>query len=348
MVFIMTKIASLFIFFTLLSGFTLKNKKEEEPEYPKYVKEIAETFAQEIEKEFGLECMGNGGSMPYDVEKIEVIFCAHRRASLEEAREIEVKAVERLLQMINSHEKIRPYLREFPFNPSRVGILITFDNEYNQHYSDGTITFMTLGRGKIHYRCHDPIANDLINIVAEPYEEAKAIVQAKPLNRDLRYHKAHPYEAHMDQLFKTFAKEVKKRWGLTWWAEGGKMADGIEEIAVSLITLDRAPIEKARKLEIEITERLLEIINADTFLRPYLKESPFNPSRTKVAITFKKYDGEYYTDGSIANVRQADNKLYYSIMPPPKDNIVKAAPIPLSEEPYEEAKKVALEQNAKM
>lgn len=344
----MLKSIGYLIILFLFSGFTLYvEKPEEPPEYPKYAKEITRAFAKEMEKELGLQHCGDGGSMPYDVEKIYAIFSANRRANLEEAREIEVKAVERLLQLINSHEQIRPYLREFPFNFNRIGIRITFDNEYNQSYSDGTVAFMTLARGKICYCYHDPIADDLIDIVEESYEEAKAIVQNKPLNRDLRYHRPTPYEAYVDQLFKTFAKEVKKRWGLTCWAEGGKMANGIEEIAVSLITLGRAPIEKARKLEIEITERLLEIINSDTFLRPYLKEYPFNPNRAKVAITFKKYGGEYYTDGSIASVRQADNKLYYSIMPPPKENVFKAAPIPLSEEPYEEAKKLAKKPSVK-
>lgn len=343
----MLKSISYLIVLFLFSAFNLHVEKPEPLEYPKYVKEITRTFTKEMEERFGLQHCGDGGSMPMDVEEIEVHFSTNRRASLEEAREIEVKAVEKLLLIINEHKQIWPYLREHPFTPERVGVMISFNNDYNNRYCDGTIIYMSLIRGKIYYRAYDPIEGNLIELFNEPYEEAKTIVQNKPLNRDLRYHQPNPYEDYIDQLFKAFAKEVKKKWGLTLWAEGGKMANGIEEVAVSLITSDRASIEKARKLQVEITERLLEIINSDSFLRPYLKEHPFKPNRAKVAITFKKWNGSHYTDGSVAAVRQSDNMLYYFTMPPPEENRFKTRPVPLSEESYDEAKNFVLEQNAK-
>lgn len=336
--FIMKTIVSLLLFLILLTGFTLKNKEDKPAEYLIYVSEIVNSFAKEMKKEFDINCIGDGGSMPYDVEEIEVVFSTNHRASLEEARELEIKTTEKLLHAINNHEKIRPYLREFPFTRERVCVTIGFDDAYGIHYADGTVAYTFSSKGRIYYCNSDPIEKGLVDLFDEPFEEAQRIVQENPLNRDLRVHQSKGYESQVDQIFKAFTKELEKKWGLYCMASGGKMADGIDEFAINLITPGRAPIERARKLGVEVTDRLLEIINSDERIRPYLREYPFKADRVKVSITFKKHDRTYFMDGSVAIVQQADNKLYYFTMPPPENNRYKLKPVPLSEEPYERAK----------
>ena len=73
---------------------------------------MTSTFLKEMYKEYGLECGASGGRMPYDVEEISVSLVANHSATVEQARELEIKTTERFAQIINAHEKIRPFLRK--------------------------------------------------------------------------------------------------------------------------------------------------------------------------------------------------------------------------------------------
>jgi len=61
---------------------------------------------------------------------------------LEETLELEVVAIQKLLNHINNHPKIRPYLREHPFKNDRVSVAISFTDENNQRYTDGSIVYI--------------------------------------------------------------------------------------------------------------------------------------------------------------------------------------------------------------
>jgi len=153
-------------------------EENESPPYVQYVTEVTRAFSKQIKKEFDLECIGNGSSMPHDVEEISIKFVAYQRATVEQARELEVKITERLIRMINAHEKIKPFLREspFPFYRTRVGI--SFYKKNNSPYVDGSVAYVSLVNSRIYYSAEDP-SNPYVykEIKDEPYEEARRIVQ---------------------------------------------------------------------------------------------------------------------------------------------------------------------------
>jgi len=122
------------------------------PEYLKYVNEIVNEFEEEMKKEYGLHCCSSGGAMPHDVQEISVGFQIRKKPTLEEAREMEVTAVKKLLHLVNNHKKIRPFLREYPFGPDRVGVSITFCNDKWDHHNDQSVTLIFTARGRIFYR----------------------------------------------------------------------------------------------------------------------------------------------------------------------------------------------------
>ncbi len=72
----------------MIISFTLDAKEDDSPVYTRYVAEITRAFSKQIKKEFGLECEGSGGCMPYDVEEISIEFAACQRATVEQAREL--------------------------------------------------------------------------------------------------------------------------------------------------------------------------------------------------------------------------------------------------------------------
>lgn len=153
------------------------------PLYTKYVTEVISTFVKEMHKKYGLECGASGGRMPYDVEEISISFTAYHRATVEQARELEVKAIERFVQIINSHEKIRPFLREKPFPANRVRISISFEEtQKSTSFSNNNVEFICHAKNRLYYLAHDP-KNPYVgkDIKDEPYEEALKIVQgSKP------------------------------------------------------------------------------------------------------------------------------------------------------------------------
>ncbi len=172
----------IFIISLLIYGCKM-NCNEKNEDYEVYVNQIIDSFANEMEKEHGLVCKGHGGRMPHDVEDIGVSFNCYRRVSIEEARRLEVKATERFLEIINSNEKIRPFLREFPFKPNRGKVSISFRTADNLRYTDGSVAYVTQFKNTISYCADEETSPSLITLKKEPYEEALKIVNGSPLNK---------------------------------------------------------------------------------------------------------------------------------------------------------------------
>jgi hypothetical protein len=310
--------------------------------YRPYLNEMTKSFAQEITEQYGLYFSGDGGIMHEKIREISVSFIADRRASLEEARELEVRILQRLLEKINANEKIRSYLCKYPFDIDNIRVSISFQRD-GSHFSDGTISFVCFGReNKVYYSCNEIFTNRLEDDKEEPYSEALKIVEEHPLQQDLRYHKAKPYEAEIDQLQYKFAEDMYKKWGFKCADIGGKMVDGIEQVAFNFILFKRATLEEARIWEIKLTEELLRRINSNPKLRPYLKNYPFHAKNTQIKIEFWDKEREYYRDGSIARMYQKDNRIYYLKCAPDlvtPEYTMFETPEPYMDEPYEEALK---------
>jgi hypothetical protein len=161
-------------------GVKMDGKEHESPVYTQYVAEIIRSFSKQVEKDFDLECIGSGGEMPHDVEEISVKFVASRRATVEEARELEVKLTEAFVQVINAHEKIKPSLRECPFPSSRAHVTISFRDSKKKRipFSDNDVELVFQTRDRIFYQARNP-DNPYLgkDIKDEPYEEALKIVR---------------------------------------------------------------------------------------------------------------------------------------------------------------------------
>lgn len=150
----MIKHVKLVIFFItiLLTGSAVYSKESKPPNYLKYVDEIVGDFVENMKTKYELRCYGSGGSMPTDVEEIEVMFISYNHMTVDQARQMEVHAIQDLLRRINSHEKIRPYLREYPFHHDRVGVSISFRTKTDDRPFDGSVALVFLAKNKIFYK----------------------------------------------------------------------------------------------------------------------------------------------------------------------------------------------------
>lgn len=195
----------IFLFFIVFTGSKLNANETKTPDYEKYVDEIVKDFANDMINKYDLHCYGSGGSMPTDVEKIEVLFISYCKLAVSDARKMEVDAIQGLLHRINTHKKIRPYLREYPFNADRVNVSISFRTETDDRPLDGSVALVFLAKNKIFYRTAEmkmstpvpltrinknnewtrelipgKLQEELIPLMEETYEEALKIVGTTP------------------------------------------------------------------------------------------------------------------------------------------------------------------------
>ncbi len=280
------------------------------PDYSVYVKEIINSFAEEMNREFGLVCVGDGRKMPRDVEEIDIKFKAYRRATTEEARAFQVIVTQKLLEKINAHEKIRPYLREFPFKSERVSVTISFSMPNGLRYSDGSVALVQPARNKIFYCTTDPFTKKLIDLLEEPYAEAEQFVKERP-PKNLRSHETTELEDLVDQVFASFEKEIAREMGIVCNYIGGKMANGIEEVGACLRVYRPASMEEARELQVRVTEKLIKAINSKEKLKPYLKEVPLTHRSVKIRLEFRNSRDYCYDDNGLESVEVVGDEITY-------------------------------------
>jgi hypothetical protein len=135
--------------------------------------EVVRAFEKKIEGKFGLTCCGSGARMPHDIQSIDLDFETTKTATLEEARKVGVFFMEQFLATVNSDEKIRPYLREYPFTPKRVFLTLCFQQEHNR------LLYVFLVKNEVVYKTRNGPLSKYVEVLREPYEEAKQIARKK-------------------------------------------------------------------------------------------------------------------------------------------------------------------------
>ncbi len=176
MVFMIQEAVKRLFFIIFIGSHLLAVNKDDDVPYIKYAKEITEPFIAECKKKYDLECIGTGGRFTYNIAQINLHFLAYRKGSIEEARILEVKMIENLLNKINSDDKIKPFLFEYPFKTNNLDISISYQKKDDSNYTDGSVALVFLGKNKLFYCAEDPKTGKLVDLLEEPYEEAKIIV----------------------------------------------------------------------------------------------------------------------------------------------------------------------------
>ena len=156
-----------------------ERSKEERKIMNRSVNDIVNSFEKEMKDQFGLMCTGLGGGMHYEIEKIGIDFLLHQQTSVEEARELEIRATERFVDLINTNESIKPYLMDYPWDQNRADVMIAFRDEYGEDYPEG-VTLILQAKNQLIYYGPEKFPNDIDHLKEEPYAEAKAFVENNP------------------------------------------------------------------------------------------------------------------------------------------------------------------------
>ncbi len=294
-------------------------KEERRPrpydEYIVYVNQVRRAVAGQMLEEMGLICTGDISQMHEKVEELGMKFTAYRHATLEEARALHVLVLGKLAAAINAHEKLQPFLEERPFTHKRVEVGISFKGSGKCCFEGNIARISNVAsrmeeRNCLYYNSEDCFTEELVDLFKEPYATAIEIVKASPLQNPA-IHQAKPIEEVMDGILSTFVKKMREEHGLRCYSIGGRLTDHVEEIGASFTIIKHASQKQARKITSLVVESLLQEINSNDQLKPYLKEYPFPIDRVKLRIHFKKRNGYSYCDGSVKQITVEGKEISY-------------------------------------
>lgn len=309
--------------------------------YIGYVDEIEISFADRMHKELNLNWCGTFHGMHEKVEQMGMDFHASRKASVEEARALELYVIDQFLETIEKHEKIKPFLEKYPFE--KVHMSIRFNGILGPS-ADGTVTTVSnsidpvISNSRIFYSGYDPYKDEFQDLLVETYDQAKRLNAA--FMRDPAIHKTLAGEKEVDELLLTFINQMAKKYRIKIGSIGTRMNQSIEEFGAIFTAFQPATQEEARKLMVDVVEDFLFLVQHDAKIKPFLKE-PLLPL-LKLRINFREDLYYVYRNGSIDSVTLDNNQLTYFQHIPLKEG--EYFPLPsetptFSHETYDEALK---------
>jgi hypothetical protein len=134
------------------------------------------------------------------------------------------------------------------------------------------------------------------------------------MNGNFAYsHVSPPSVAMTGKIQKQVAPMLAKKYNMQLCGAGGGMPDGIVNMLALSYDLKRSlTIEQARPILIDCLNTYVNAVNADTELRPYLKNYPFTPKNIEIHIFFQTLDGGQVCDPFLCVASSVRGKLIYN------------------------------------
>ena len=136
--------------------------------------QLIHDYSKDMQKKKNLTMIAIGGGQQGRL--LCISYSTQQNVNLEQARELLVDTCEGFLKRVNSNQKFRPYMVEFPYNGTNIDIAIQFVDPNNRWTMPPYIAFAANRKGKVYYYTSN-IKEDLIDFHAETYEEACNIVK---------------------------------------------------------------------------------------------------------------------------------------------------------------------------
>lgn len=154
------------------------------------------------------------------------------------------------------------------------------------------------------------------------------------LNKPKDSYKLSKKEILSDEILKKAAIELMAKTGLQPCGTGAQMLDQIKMLALSFYYKKPLQIHEARALLIKSVDVLVDAVNADERIRPYLNNYPFTPKNVEIRIFLRRHDSFDVPPGELSAVSAITGIFEYEI-----DNPQTKLFTTILSETYEEAKK---------
>lgn len=114
-----------------------------------------------------------------------------------------------------------------------------------------------------------------------------------------------------DEVRTSAAKKITSKQPLSLIGEGGQMLDEIVMLSLSFQDFRECNLESARELIVCATKTLVDEVNNNKAIHPYLKNYPFTANNVEIRIWFYKPDYTDVGNKSIKFTLTEDGKIEY-------------------------------------
>lgn len=135
-----------------------------------------------------------------------------------------------------------------------------------------------------------------------------------------------------DNTLKKVALKLKREKGLSPVGTMGQMLNEIQKLGLSFYYYKPVDIVEGRRLLVDSVNAMLDEINQDTRIHPFLIRNPFLPRNIEIRIILCDQSGRSVKAGSLWGMHISDGNLYYKIEHPETGR-----PLTVYKETYEEA-----------
>lgn len=125
-------------------------------------------------------------------------------------------------------------------------------------------------------------------------------------------HKSSNQNRALNEISKKFSRSLQKDPDLTIIGTGSDGLDLIEKIAVTIQSHKRLSQEAARSLITSCTQELINIINTDPSIKPFLSTHPYTADNINLSIIFLGENGQFVDQKFVASGRVADGFITLS------------------------------------
>ena len=116
-----------------------------------------------------------------EIEEVSLQYLSHKKMEIPEVRKVFVESVENILDLVNSDEKVDPYLKKGPVSLDQLNVSIGFADNNGELFEPPYIAYAYLYEQKIYYCYHDNLFGKFIieEDIEESYYDALQLVQIK-------------------------------------------------------------------------------------------------------------------------------------------------------------------------
>ena len=130
-----------------------------------------------ISREYNLECYGSGGSRPDKIQVVKFFFNSSEQMNVQQARRLSVAVAEKMIHEMNTDQKLRLYLQDYPATYKNIIALIAFEKIKRDDRNTECLHCVIIGsRDFISYIKEDSNTGRLYDAYEEPLTEAKRIL----------------------------------------------------------------------------------------------------------------------------------------------------------------------------
>lgn len=176
----MKLLSSLILISYIVPSMLFSMASSQEPVYCKLADQVRAQCVKKLEKRYQMKMFGTTDGMMDNINLLGFSFETCRSMSKNEAREIVVSCAQEFLKDINANEKIRPYLKSYPFDIKDIDIAIYLKTPTYGTVYHPNLAVVSVYNGKIKYSTNNPLNDNRFLVQeTETFEDAVKILNGE-------------------------------------------------------------------------------------------------------------------------------------------------------------------------